>query len=102
MPEPWYDTVSQGKASLQQAVLLQFLTKRIAIDSQHVCGLRLIAFRSCHDHFEHRLFDRLHDHVINIGGLLLTQITEVFFEIFGDCFLNIIFAHILFVLKVIG
>jgi hypothetical protein len=79
---------------LQQTMLLQFFAQGIAIDAQHLGGVRLVACRAQHHGGEDGLFHRLHHHVVDVRRLLFAQIVEIFFKTLLDNFLDIFFAHI--------
>ena len=61
-------------------MLLQFFTQGIAIDTEHLGGVRLIAFGTGHHGLKNRLFYGEHHHFVDIGWLLLAQIAKIFFE----------------------
>jgi hypothetical protein len=88
-----YPAIVRRWLRLEQAVLLQFLSQRIAIDAQHFSRLRLVAFGARHDGFQYRLFNGQDDHFVHIGRRLFSQILEIFLKAFPNDILNAFFAH---------
>ena len=59
------------------AQVLHFLAQGVAIDSQHLCRVRLVALHAVQDGFEQRLFNAVDHHVVHGARLLAIKVTEV-------------------------
>lgn len=68
--------------------MLKLLSKRVAVDAEHLAGPELIALGVPHDGFQKRLFDGLDHHVIDRRGLGPLQILQIFFEAAPDGFID--------------
>ena len=60
------------------SVVKQFFTKRVSVDAEYFGCMGLIVSCMSHDRNQNRFFNRVHDHVINVGRLLTVQILEIF------------------------
>src|SRR5215472_1899721 len=60
------------------AVLLELLAQRIAVDPEDLRGAHLVALGLAHDGAEQRLLDQAHHEPVQVGGRMAAEIAHAF------------------------
>src|SRR5262245_8596767 len=79
--------------SLQEFVVAQLASQRVAVDAEPVGGLALVAVGLPHDHLEQRPLDSVHDHLVHRVRLGTAQVVEVALERGTHALFDLLSAH---------